>query len=127
LRPDVPDLLATVLSAMLAKRPEERFQTPVELSAALTGCIEQLGLTPPPVALPAYMGTWTPPNQFWRRHAAWLIPAVLLVAIVTVLGIVWHRQAAEPAFPELRIPATLQSEGAIEATPNSDPTAAPKG
>jgi eukaryotic-like serine/threonine-protein kinase len=127
LRPDVPDLLATVLSAMLAKRPEERFQTPVELSAALTGCIEQLGLTPPQVALPAYMGTWTPPNQFWRRHAAWLIPAALLVAIVTVLGIVWHRQAAEPAFPELRIPPTLQSEGAIEATPNSDPTAAPKG
>src|SRR4029079_10458470 len=27
LRPDVPDLLATILSTMLAKRPEERFQS----------------------------------------------------------------------------------------------------
>ena len=43
LRPDVPEMLAAVLATMLAKRPEERFQTPLDLSAALTSCIEQLG------------------------------------------------------------------------------------
>src|SRR5919206_283888 len=53
LRPDVPDMFGAVLATMLAKRPEDRFQTPVELSAALTRCLEQLGLSPPIAALPA--------------------------------------------------------------------------
>ena len=56
LRPDVPDILAAALATMLAKRPEDRFQTPMELSAAFTSCIEQLGLTPPAAALPVYLG-----------------------------------------------------------------------
>ncbi len=127
LRPDVPDLLASVLATMLAKRPEDRFQTPVELSAALTGCIEQLGLTPPPVALPAYMGTWKPPARFWRRHAAWLIPAVLLLAIVAVLGVVWHFQASAPAFPELKTPSSLKSNDSPAISPDRPATAAPPG
>ena len=74
IRPDVPDMLASVIATMLAKQPDERFQTPLDLSAALTSCVEQLGLAPPPAALPAYMGTWSPPTQFWRRHAPWILP-----------------------------------------------------
>ena len=57
IRPDVPDMLANVIATMLAKQPDERFQTPLDLSAALTSCVEQLGLAPPAAALPAYMGT----------------------------------------------------------------------
>ena len=118
LRPDVPDMLAAVLATMLAKRPEERFQTPIELTAALTSCIEQLGLTPPPVALPAYMGTWMPPSQWWRRHVPWAVPASLLLIIVLVLGIVWNREATTPAFPELQVPTSLRSDTQTE-TPQS--------
>jgi hypothetical protein len=44
------------------------------------------------------MGTWSPPTQFWPRHAPWIIPAVLLIVIVAVLGIVWHGQTGAPAF-----------------------------
>jgi eukaryotic-like serine/threonine-protein kinase len=125
LRPDVPDLLATVLTTMLAKRPEERFQTPVELSAALTDCIEQLGLAPPPIALPAYMGTWTPPSNFWRRHGPWLIPAALLLVIVLVLGIVWHGEGSKPAFPELRVPASLKVDNVPPSPPATEPGSTP--
>ena len=39
IRPDVPDMLANVLASMLAKKPEDRFQTPIDLSVALTSCI----------------------------------------------------------------------------------------
>jgi serine/threonine protein kinase len=127
LRPDVPDLLAKIISTMLAKRPEERFQTPVELSVALTGCIEQLGLTPPSVALPSYMGTWIPPTQFWRRHAPWLIPAALLLAIVLVLGIVWRRETSTPDFPKLQVPASLKPSPRPENTPTIPPDATPGG
>jgi serine/threonine protein kinase len=127
LRPDVPDLLATVLATMLAKRPEERFQTPVELTAALTGCIEQLGLVAPPAVLPAFMGTWTPPSQFWRRHAPWLIPAALLLIIVLVLGIVWHHEVPAPEFPELRVPESLKSDVAPQIAPTQEPSTTPNG
>ena len=58
-RPDVPDRLAGVLATMLAKRPEDRFQTPADLSAALASCTDQLGLAPVQVALPAYWSNWT--------------------------------------------------------------------
>src|SRR3954453_3770575 len=78
-RPDVPDMLASVVATMLAKNPEERFQTPLDLAAALTSCVEQLGLAPPAAALPAYLGTWSPPKSFWRHHAPWMIPAALLL------------------------------------------------
>jgi len=110
LRPDVPDIMAAILATMLAKRPEDRFQTPLDLTAALTSCIEQLGLTPPPAALPTYMGTWSPPTQWWRQHLPWLVPFAFLAIIVLILAIVWHRDATEPAFPELQIPTSLKSE-----------------
>jgi serine/threonine-protein kinase len=110
LRPDVPDMLAAVLTTMLAKRPEDRFQTPLDVSAALTSCVEQLGLAPPPAALPVYMGSWAPPATWWRRHAPWIVPFACLVLIVLALGIIWRREAVEPTFPELRSPHSLQSE-----------------
>lgn len=127
LRSDIPDVLATVVATMLAKRPEDRFQTPVELSAALTACIEQLGLVPPPVALPSYMGTWTPPSNFWRRHAAWLVPAALLFVIVLILGIVWHRDVSPAAFPELRVPKALKSDLSPRVMPAEQPNVTPNG
>jgi hypothetical protein len=114
---------------MLAKKPDERFQTPIDLSVALNSCIEQLGLTPPVAALPAYLGTWSPPVPFWRRHAPWMIPAALLLLIVLVLGIVWHGEASPPAFQEeeLRIPESLKSNAAPEDVPANKAVAAPNG
>jgi serine/threonine protein kinase len=129
LRPDVPEMLASVIATMLAKQPDERFQTPLDLVAALTSCIEQLGLAPPAAALPAYMGTWSPPRPFWRRHAPWMIPAALLLVIVLVLGIVWHGETSPPAFQDekLRIPESLKSSAAPETLPTNSPGAVPNG
>jgi serine/threonine protein kinase len=120
LRSDVPDMLANAISTMLAKQPDQRFQTPIDLAAALTSCVEQLGLSPPAAALASYMGTWSPPKSFWRLHAPWLIPAALLLVIVLVLGIVWHGAASPPAFQEqqLRIPASLKQSDASNASPS---------
>lgn len=114
LRPDVPEMLAAILGTMLAKRPDERFQTPIDLSAALTGCIEQLGLTPPPVALSTYMGSWKPPVIWWRRHLPWLVPFACLAATVLVLAILWHRDAPAPNFPKLQLPRPARSDESTE-------------
>ena len=46
-RPDVPDELAAVINKMMAKKPEDRFQTPLELAEALSPWT-QTPLAPPP-------------------------------------------------------------------------------
>jgi serine/threonine-protein kinase len=58
LRPDVPESLAAVLHKLLAKKPEDRYQTPAEVVAALAA-LRGLSDRPPPAtgaALPASEG-----------------------------------------------------------------------
>jgi serine/threonine-protein kinase len=107
LRPDVPDLLATVIGTMLAKRPEDRFQDPTELKAALADCIDQLGLAPP-VAIPNYWTIWRPRRTWFRRHTAWVVPAALLAAIVFGLAVKWHFDVTTPVFTELQKAPALE-------------------
>jgi hypothetical protein len=52
-RPDVPESVVELLETMLAKRPEDRFQNPAELLAALIAVTEQLGIVYPQISLPA--------------------------------------------------------------------------
>jgi serine/threonine-protein kinase len=112
LRPDAPDLLASVLATMLAKRPEERFQNPPELAAALVGCMEALGVSaPPPAALPAYRLSTASSPIWWRRNATWLIPGVLLILSVLVLALTWNHAATSQPFPALQIPETMPDVG----------------
>jgi serine/threonine-protein kinase len=121
LRPDVPDSLAKVISTMLAKSPDDRYQTPIDLSAALTSCVEQLGLVPPAASLPTYMGTWPAPVQVWRQHLPWIVPTALLLVVVFVLAIVWHSQASPPAFQDqqLQIPSTFRQNGEANDVPTT--------
>jgi serine/threonine-protein kinase len=118
LRPDVPDALATVLSRMLAKRPEDRFADPTELAAALVGCIEQLGISAPQVALPAYWTDWVPRHTWWRRHAPWVVPMVLLFVSVLVLGVKWRVESTPPAFPELQMSGPTSPASTNDVAPN---------
>jgi serine/threonine-protein kinase len=110
LRPDVPDVVAVLLARMLAKRPDDRFQTPLDLIPALSNCIDQLGLARPQVGMTAYSMSWLPPTTWWRQHAAWLVPAVLLLVTVFILAVVWHDDATTPAFTELNLPAANESD-----------------
>jgi serine/threonine-protein kinase len=87
-RPDAPPQLLDLLATMLAKRPEDRYQNPVELATALSSVADQLG-----VARPTLISNYYPPNaahrsQFWSIHAPWLIPAVLLIAAVLAIGFI---------------------------------------
>ncbi len=117
-RPDVPDMLAMVLAKMLAKRPEERFDTPLDLTAALAGCIDGVGMAPPPTLLPSYApwNSWVPRRTWWRRHVPWLVPAALLLATVLGLAIKWRFDAATPpAFSdELQLPDSGSSDDAVD-------------
>jgi serine/threonine-protein kinase len=107
LRPEVPDNLAAVLARMLAKRPEDRFQNPPELAAALLGCAEQAGMATPQIALPAYHLAPPAKRLAWRRHAPWLAAVALLLVSVLILGLKWNSEVIPPAFSELQISETM--------------------
>jgi len=119
LRPDVPVAVVEILQTMLAKKPEERFQNPAELVAALGAVAEKLGVSRPLGAIPTEWLTPVREPSWFRRHAPWFVPAVLLV--LSVIGLwVWSLQdQSAPAFPELRIP---DRPGAAETSAPAEAT-----
>jgi serine/threonine protein kinase len=72
-RPDVPPELARVLERLLAKRPEDRYQTPRELAAALA-----------PFAQPA-----PPPPKKQHRRLVAALAALLLVGVAIAGAVVY--------------------------------------
>jgi eukaryotic-like serine/threonine-protein kinase len=100
-RADVPESVVELLDTMLAKRPEDRFQNPAELLAALIAVTEQLGIVYPQISLPAGWSARPVPPTWFRSHAPWFVPAVLLLLSVLTLGIVWHLRQPAAAFSEL--------------------------
>jgi serine/threonine protein kinase len=101
-RSDLPDDLMRILSRMLAKSPEKRYQLAEDLVADLTAFAGRHGLDT--------SGTsslvWLPPSEvqltFWERHLPWIIPVALLVIIVAVLAIVWSREAEQVGPPAIQ-------------------------
>jgi hypothetical protein len=123
----VPDIVAAVLAQMLAKRPDDRFQTPLDLIPALTSCIDQLGLARPTVGLPTYSASWLPPTTWWRHHAAWLVPTVLLLVTIFILAIAWRSETTTPAFTELNLPSKVESGIEADGKTDSKTNEAPDG
>ncbi|WP_425399607.1 serine/threonine-protein kinase [Aeoliella sp.] len=89
LRPEVPESLSAVVSRMLAKLPDQRYQTPTDLMTALLAVSDQLGVVRPGLAttlVPA------PPQResFLQRNLPWIAPVVLLVAGVGAMALLWQ-------------------------------------
>jgi len=87
LNPEVPDRLAAIINRMLAKNPEDRYQTPDELLGELLSVAADLGLrcTSPEGLI------WIaePPQQpqRWLPALIWGAAAVLLLALVAGLAL----------------------------------------
>jgi eukaryotic-like serine/threonine-protein kinase len=103
LRPDVSESVSEVVDTMLAKRPEDRFQNPAELLAALIAVTEQLGMAFPQISLPIGWSSEPSHEARWRRHVPWLVPAAMLLLAVLALELFWSRQQATPDFPQLQL------------------------
>jgi serine/threonine protein kinase len=124
LRSDVSESVAEVVDTMLAKRPEDRFQNPAELLAALIAVTEQLGMAFPQISLPAGWAAEPTRISWWRRHLPWLVPTVMLLAAVLTLQIVWTRQLTTPDFPPLELSSPAKkAEGDAQAPGNAAPAA----
>ena len=93
-RKDVPDSLANVMFKMLAKDPELRYQTPLELIAALHGVAdhERIDVYRSTISTPMSPPLRTP--SFLVRQIPWVIPVcVMVIAIFAIGGFPWKAQS----------------------------------
>jgi serine/threonine-protein kinase len=83
LRPDVPPPVVAVVRRLLAKKPEERFQTPVQVVAAIDAALQGgVPAAPPTVALDA---TPAPPGARKKPQRVW--PYLVVTGGVALFGI----------------------------------------
>ncbi len=89
LNPAIPDELARILSRMMAKNAEDRYQDPLHLAKHLHELAERLGM---PTEAPSNLHTVVVPPPRWtpRHHPALVTAAsvLLLVVLVAVQGAV---------------------------------------
>ena len=90
LNPEIPDKVAELLRAMLAKSPRSRQQTAHQLLIDVTAAADSLGLD-----LTDSSGDYRIEEPLWmeltRKHAYWLVPALALVFSVVVLDVFWSQ------------------------------------
>jgi serine/threonine protein kinase len=79
LRPDAPPELAAVLARMMAKKPQDRFQTPGEVATALAPFVGHVSNVPPGKAR-------------WKRAPRYLLAASLFAALLLAGGVVYRIQ-----------------------------------
>jgi photosystem II stability/assembly factor-like uncharacterized protein len=96
LRPDVPAGLASVLARMLAKRPQDRFQTPKEIVAALAPFVDA-GKTD--VQRPVDSPVLAPDRQ-QRRRRSLLIAGAVAALFFIAFGIWSHMHRGPDTTPD---------------------------
>lgn len=109
LRPDTPAALVGIVEKMLAKKPEMRYQTPVELTQALLKVADQLGVSNPGLQLT--VGTASAGlGANWKQHLPWAAPVGLLFAGIAAMAVFWHPQEPTTDFSTKPLEVTAESE-----------------
>ena len=94
LRPDVPRRFAAIVGRLMEKSPADRYQRPADLVADLLAFADAEGIRPAGVAALAAIAA--EPAARRPSLAPWLVPLVILAAMVVVL---WIRAAIERVPP----------------------------
>jgi WD40 repeat protein/serine/threonine protein kinase len=117
-RPDVPEAVAAVVRTLMAKRPQDRYQTAAAVAAALAALIGPEGIAPPPCTPAGPLPTTTPweagadvpptrvsqgtpslpqPSPNRRRRRAVLIAGAAGVLLLAGLGLWFVLRSPPPA------------------------------
>ena len=91
-RPELPEEVSQITSKLLAKSPRDRYQQPHELIGELISLAERYSVPLGRSNNTVWVASGSPDESTWRRHLPWLVPAVLLLAIVLVVErMAWYR------------------------------------
>ncbi|HZW33842.1 MAG TPA: protein kinase, partial [Isosphaeraceae bacterium] len=96
LNPEVPADLAAVITRLMAKDRDRRYQSPEQLVRDLLGVAAALGLERTPAELEYWMARGHRPT--WEHHLVWLLPAVGFVVVISGL-VWWGREFSKPSTP----------------------------
>jgi len=134
-RPDTPEDVVAILTRCLAKKPDQRFQSPAELMAAINRVSQRLHLnlgasssSRTPIHWPQPAGDQMP---WWQRWLPLAAAALVLVALA-LLPDTWPGQTrAVPALPDgqatrpaipTESPSTPQTKGSSSTPQDDEPT-----
>ena len=127
-RPELPQPLIAVLSRLLAKRPEQRFQHPKELIAALVDIARRLAL---PMPRP-HRASWVASDEAARpaipRWLPWSAAAVAIVAVAVAVQVFLSRGVPSAPIPPLlsaRYEAAASGREAVRPDETTEATPAP--
>ena len=96
LRPEIPDVVASIVGKLLCKNPLDRYQQPRDLIADLLLACDQLGVTLSRGRTAIYVATPEARTQWAQRHLPWLVPIFLLVIAVLGIEVFGSRSGALP-------------------------------
>ena len=110
LNPEVPVELATIISKLMAKDRDRRYQSPEHLMRDLLAVAGAVGLATPHQVLPNWLAET--PRPSWEHHLVWLLPALGFLFVVA--GLVWWGR--ELTRPSTRSPAFPTGIAAVRLT-----------
>ncbi|PQO38647.1 serine/threonine protein kinase [Blastopirellula marina] len=126
-RPELPDEVVQILSRLMAKNPNDRYQKPGELIAAALIVIDELGLAAPNVTSAVYVPTTEQRNTLLERHLPWVMPVAILLVICFVADVIWSAQDDSYISPSSYIDVSeLQSIDGGESDRRIDRASRPK-
>ncbi len=110
LRDDLPESIARLVQRMLAKRPEDRPQSPTELVSELAILMRGLGLPLPHALAPLPSTAPLQVGPSWQRHVPWVIPVVALLVISIWINSSIKSSNVQSKFPPLRTTSKMPVE-----------------
>ena len=125
INPDIPAWLEQITFTLLAKNPEKRLSTATEVAALMEQCLAHVQ-QPTTVPLPVTATCARPAIEIRHSISARNLPArsywaLLVVAVVVVMGALMRWPRTQPESGEIRSPTSMGTTNGVEAVGKSIP------
>jgi eukaryotic-like serine/threonine-protein kinase len=125
-RPDIPGEVTEIVHKLLAKNPQERYQTPSELIQRLLRLADELPLSLAGRPTAAYEKPAPSRLSRFEYHLPWLVPTALLVLVALLLESISTQETFRVTPPNLPPRQVSAIPPTIRETPSGERTRLPE-